>query len=89
MNRSTGQKRSVEGAAGPRRWHGLDAPWLVAALWLLLMSPGLGLAQSESLDSVDVGSSESLDSVDDGRSGTPDGDRLADSDSLDSADTGE
>lgn len=80
MNRSIGQKRNVEGAAGS---------WLVATLCLLLMSPGLGLAQSESLDSVDVGSSESLDSVDDGESGTPGGDRLADSDSLDSADTGE
>ena len=89
MNRSTEWEQGFERMERPERSHGLGAPGLLAALLLLLVSPGLCLAQSESLDSVDVGSSESLDSVDDGASGTPDGDRLADSNSLDSVDTGE
>jgi hypothetical protein len=93
MHRSTEWKRGAERVVGPVRQSGLGVSGLFFALFfgllLLLVSPGLGLAQSESLDSVDVGSSDSLDSVDDGASGTPEGNRLADSDSLDSADTGE
>jgi hypothetical protein len=85
MDRSNQSRRHPGTGSTPRRRTGL---WVLVAL-LLCVDPGLALAQSESLDSVDVGQSESLDSQDDGQSGTPDGDRLSDSDSLDSADVGQ
>lgn len=85
MDRANQSRRQSGTACTPRRHAGL---WVLAAL-LLGVDPGTGFAQSQSLDSVDVGQSESLDSVDVGQSGTPDGDRLSDSDSLDSVDVGQ